>query len=267
MSFFKKFNIGNDIKYCSEKKLDYIYYFILGSDLHTKIRLKPLLDFFSKQRKELKKVDILEIGCGFGINAIEISKIIKNFNYEGFDLNEGAIEQGRILLKKRLGQKAKLFCADATRFIFPKGKKYDFILLIDFIEHIDDPIGIITQLKSLSHEGTMFLVSVPTRNYRKYFGESFHRMIGHVHDGYSLHELDSLFYSIGFKNMFYQYSTGVPVRSLCSLYYKFNFGNRYLNLFKNSILGRLSFFDFLNSEKLSCSLFSVYRLNLREHDE
>lgn len=259
MKFFNGLGIGNDIKYCSDKKLDYIYYSILGGELHTKMRLRPVLDFLSKKRRTHGDLTILELGCGFGINAFEISKIIENFQYDGFDLSEEAITQGKkIIEKKALQKNIHLFCEDATKYNFQNEKKYDLILLIDFLEHVDNPKKIVSTLAGLAHSKTVFLVSVPTRNYKKYFGEAFHQKVGHVHPGYSFFELNELFSFIGYKEISHRYSTGIPARYLCSLYYKFNFKNRYMSLLKNSLLGRLSFLDFLNDEKRSCSLFVVY---------
>lgn len=258
MNFFRKSGIGNDIKYSSDKMLDYIYYSILGGELHTKIRLKPLLNFLSTKRLR-KNPRILELGCGFGINAFEIAKIDRGFEYDGFDLSEDAIAQGRkILQKKSLQKSIRLFCADATKYDFQNENKYDFVLLIDFLEHVVNPTEILSELKKLTHDKTIFLVSVPTKNYKKYFGDDFHRRVGHVHDGYSLSDLDKLFAGIEYESTFHEYSAGFPVNYVCSLYYKHNFGNRYLNFLKNSLLGRLSFLNFLNDEKHSCSLFSVY---------
>lgn len=262
MNFFRKSIIGSDIEYCSDKKLDRIYYSVLGGELHTKIRLNPLLDFFSSAKKLQENPKILELGCGFGINAFEIAKTGRNFEYDGFDLSEDAIANGKkVVEKKSLQKNIRLFCADATKYDFQNEKKYDFILLIDFLEHVDNPGEILSGLKKLAHDKTIFLVSVPTKKYKEYFGEVFHRKVGHVHDGYSLSDLNRLFAVIGYKSVFHEYNTGFPVNHICSLYYKYNFRNRYLNFLKNSLLGRLSFLDCWNDEKRSCSLFSVYKSN------
>ena len=259
-----KSTIGNDIRHCSDKRLDYVYYSILGGELHTKIRLNPLVKFLASEKRLQKNPKILELGCGFGINAFEISKISRDFEYDGFDLSEDAIAQGKkVIQKKSLQKNIRLFCADATKCDFLNEKKYDLVLLIDFLEHVVNPTEILSELKKLTHIETVFLVSVPTKNYKKYFGEDFHRKVGHVHDGYSLADLSGLFATIGYESTFHEYSTGFPANYLCSLYYKHNFSNRYLNLLKNSLLGRLSALDFLNDEKRRCSLFSVDQSKLK----
>lgn len=53
---------------------------------------------------------------------------------------------------------------------------YDLVLLLDVIEHVDDPIDFIEQLRPLARPGTPVLVSVPA--YQRLFGEH-DRALGH----------------------------------------------------------------------------------------
>jgi len=249
---------------------------VLGTfDLHSHIRLKPMIDFFKtfniKFQNTIKTIKILEVGCGSGLNAFEIYKIFKNSNinveYYGFDLDKKSIENALkikdFILIDSKNIKIEFFVGDANLVtIFEEiNNSFDIVLLMDVIEHLNSPQDLLKNLSKIVSNEALFLVSVPTPLYPKFFGRKFHERIGHLKDGYSISELDNLFDRINCERVFFKYNTGLISNLGCFLYYNLlDFNNRYLNLFKSLILYPFKFFDFYNSNKVSCSLFAVYKL-------
>jgi len=224
-------------------------------DYHSHVRLRPIIKYAKK-----KKVygSFLEIGCGNGIIAFELNRRGHLESYVGLDMNKDAIDEA-VKVKKCLKESKITFLAeDAFKFLdsVDKNKKYDYVILYDFIEHIYSPEEFLKDLLNhLGNDKAIFLVSVPTPNYPKVFGRKFHESIGHLVDGYHKNELDALFEKINYKAEYYQYNTGL-------------FGNIGAYIFYHAMnkvnLRILSFCTLpfrivdINSEKISSSLFAVY---------
>jgi SAM-dependent methyltransferase len=255
--------VGNYYSYKIKNPLMRKFYSFIGADLHSHIRIKPLINYF----KELKQVDIkiLEIGCGNGINAFEVLKYQKKIEYWGFDLNCESITNARDV-SAFLGcqEQTHFYCEDATDTEFELDEKFDFVFLMDFLEHIQRPDEFLKKISHLMKTSTVFIVSVPTNNYKKIFGEEFHNNVGHVKNGYTLEEINALFQGIGFKITDFSYNTGLLSRMGCFLYYRVNIENKYLNAIKDIILAPFRFLDFYNSEKVSCSIFIMLKRNSGE---
>jgi SAM-dependent methyltransferase len=261
--------IGNYYSTISGKKVLRIIYKFLGTlDLHTHIRLKPVIKFFRKyfNNIDLNCVRILEPGCGSGVNAFEIYKLaIKKeicLNYIGLDLNLKSINNANFILQSFQNIKGKISFLqdDAIAFLEKQQSlQVDVVLLVDIIEHIMSPEKLIVLSKKVLKDNGIFIVSVPTPLYPKFLGREFHNKIGHQIDGYSLELLDRLFDEVGYKRREFRYNTGFVSNIGCWLYYnKLNFKNKYLNFLKELILYPFKFLDFYNSAKVSCSLFAIY---------
>ena len=244
---------------------------LLGTlDLHTHIRLNPLLKIFINYINEAsvqqKSINILEIGCGNGINAFEIVKIAKKYNkkinYIGTDLNCSAINIAEKIASNHGLNSYSFYIDDGISFV---ERNIDIILFIDVIEHIENTSKLLELSYKCLKEDGIFIVSVPTRLYSKIFGRDFCKKIGHIIDGYSIEELDELFRnSIDCIRMIYEYNTGIFSKIGCYLYYnKLNFNNKYFNFLVHFILYPFKFTDFYNNSKISCSLFAVYKKMMR----
>ena len=105
----------------------------------------------------------------------------------------------------------------------------------------------------------IYIISVPTHRYHKVFGEEFHKNVGHVVEGYSLEELEKLFYRISgegekrFSKI--SYNTGLLGNIGANLYYK---KGKDLPLFVREIISKpFTFFD-INNKNFSSSLFAVF---------
>ncbi len=99
-----------------------------------------------------KRIKILDIGCGTG----EISEYFDKgkVEYCGVDVDPGNLDQ----LAKR---GVRHFDLDLTQKEFKLDEKFDYILLLDVLEHLANPTQILQNIKSLLiPDGTIF-VSLP----------------------------------------------------------------------------------------------------------
>ncbi len=257
--------IGDHYRHVPKSRIGYLSAKILGTlDLHTHTRLRPVLNFLKGYIREDRAYRVLEVGCSSGINGFELSKYIRKdlLQYTGLDLDKGAIESAnKISAALNLDESLRFKYADASDSVITEYEDnyFDIILFIDFLEHIDRPSDILKKLSKKIKNNGIFLVSVPTHLFPRVFGKEFHRKVGHVTEGFTFDGLESLFREINADVMHYRYNTG-PMSSIgCAMYYRLKTVNKYINYLKCLSLYPFKFLDFCNSEKMSCSLFAVFR--------
>jgi hypothetical protein len=131
------------------------------------------------------------------------------------------------------------------------------VILADILEHVEDPAALLKDLRPMLRDRTVCLVSVPTHSYRRIFGASFHKKVGHVRSGYDLQGLNALFATIDGRMIDHRYSTGLVSNLGCALYYRLP-GNRWATAAKALALSPFRYLDLYNSPTVSCSLFAAY---------
>lgn len=227
-------------------------------DLHTQMRTVPLMKYAQDNRRNIDGKNIVEIGCGNGKNCFEVYYIANPKHIVGFDFDTNAIESANKLSNElKVENQVQFFCENATKYDFSNIGNIDYLLLIDFLEHIDRPDLFLQFIKPLLNDTSTIIVSVPTYMYKKVFGQKFHIAVGHVKDGYNLSEIEDLFKTIGYKVKSHSYNTGLFGGLGCFLYYRFMIKNSNLNIIKQLLLYPFSKIDFINNENISSSLFVV----------
>lgn len=229
-------------------------------DLHTQMRTEPLMKYIVKMNSDFLEKNIVEIGCGGGSNCFEVFFNSKPKNIVGFDLNNKSIAAAtQVAYELGVSDKVKFYSEDITLYDFSSIGNIDCLLLIDFLEHINDP-GLFLEhvARNLNIDSTI-IISVPTYNYKKVFGEQFHINVGHVKDGYNIIEIEELFKAIGYKVESHSYNTGLVGLIGCFINYRIIFGNKYLNVLKQLLLYPFSALDFINNKYVSSSLFVVLK--------
>jgi hypothetical protein len=106
------------------------------------------------------------------------------------------------LIAKRLlssyGERVNIFSGDLLISESIPDKTYDQILLIDVLEHIEEDLCVLENIKKLFHQNTRLIISVPNTNYKQVFSEEFHNLVGHKRDGYSIDSLTTMLENSGF---------------------------------------------------------------------
>lgn len=255
--------IGSELHLDRKKIFGKLFVSIFGTtDFHSHLRLKPVHRYLKLNCINKTNLKIVEFGCGGGVNAFEIGKYLHNgFIFDGIDGDNSSINSANSIYRaKKRDYKCSFYHLDLEHQKNAFNKTYNIVLLIDIIEHLNNPLALLESLRKIAEEDTIILVSVPTKNYVKYFGHDFHLKVGHVHNGYTINELSTLFQNISGELLYYSYNTGFLARYGCTFFYKYFFGYKYIDYLKNMILFPLRVLDFINNENDSCSLFAVFRL-------
>ena len=124
-----------------------------GNLFESHIAKKFPKDFF-------KDKSILEIGCGFGGNIIHLSKNY-NCNAIGIDLDSDAIDIAKeIANNEKLDENIFINCPaeEVTKHI---DKKFDIIISIQVLEHVQDIKKSIDEMLSLLNDGGYIYIHVP----------------------------------------------------------------------------------------------------------
>ena len=134
------------------------------------LRLEFILNNFDKS---IKKKDVLDIGCGGGLISELLAK--KNANVTGIDENIYNIKQAR---KHAKMSSIKIDYKNQSLDTFYKKnkKKYDLILCLEVLEHVNDVKKTLDKISELMKPGATLILSTINRNlkslvFAKIFGE------------------------------------------------------------------------------------------------
>ena len=134
------------------------------------LRLEFILNNFDKS---IRKRNILDIGCGGGLISESLAK--KNAKVTGIDENIYHIKQAKEHAK--MGSiKIDYKNQSLDTFYKKNKKKYDLILCLEVLEHVDDVKETLDKISELMKPGATLILSTINRNlksllFAKIFGE------------------------------------------------------------------------------------------------
>lgn len=117
--------------------------------VHPKHELMHYYDFFIDNIHRGSKV--LDIGCGYGYVAQKVAS--KASLVTGIDLDKRNLNKG---MKNYQLKNLKFVYGDATKYKFKE--KYDYVILSNVLEHIDDRVGFLKKIQALA---PTLLIRVP----------------------------------------------------------------------------------------------------------
>lgn len=91
-------------------------------------------------RHKIEAASVCEIGCGAGEILKELSSIYPKTRFSGYEISPHAYE----LCKSRASTTVEFFMASLP----DSNQKYDVLLCMDVVEHVEDYLGFLKQLKA-----------------------------------------------------------------------------------------------------------------------
>jgi len=155
-----------------------------------------ILNVISRYLEPRKK--ILDIGCGAGTISLHLAS--KGHTVCGIDISSNAIKSCRESAKK-LGIEKN---ADFKVMNFPNkipNEKFNFILLIEVIEHLKNDSLALRKIYSLLSKGGIAIISTPSKNapmHKLGLAKTFDRKVGHLRR-YAMDELVNKCKLVGFE--------------------------------------------------------------------
>ncbi len=235
---------------------------VLGvPDFHTHLRLAWIRDYVLPAHARL-----CELGCGMGIASIELVHRNPGASAIGYEADEKSLESAHAFTRAlRLQERLRFQQWDVDSGLPPDIATADCVLILDVLEHLQAPREVASKLVSSLRPGARVLISVPTPLYARVFGRRYHVGIGHLHEGFTLEQLDELF--TGLERGLVRYSTGPlswpGVFLTYRLFYAGEKGGSSVAAPWGAIAAALSapfrWLDSWNGKKVSCSMFVEYK--------
>ena len=124
------------------------------------IRIEYILSqakaFFSLQKNDdIKKLKILDVGCGGGILSIPLSRL--GAKVSGIDAGLENIEIAREKAASE-GLKIDFECIKIEDFV-KKRERFDLVICLEVLEHIDDPKDFLSSIAKLTKKDGMVVLS------------------------------------------------------------------------------------------------------------
>lgn len=151
---------------------------------------------FSIADKMLKLVGqetgkILDIGCGFGVLVAMAAKRGKNIN--GLDTSAHMIAGSQEYLQS-INLDPNLVSLQTAEELVEQNAQFEVIIMIDVLEHIEDPRGFLKIVEQLLTPNGRLILSVPAH---AEFYDSRDELLGH----YLRYEKDTLLADVGVTNL------------------------------------------------------------------
>jgi len=172
-------------------------------------------------RKELRKrtrsapevKTILDAGSGFGQYTYRMARWFPKAEIKAVDIKPEQIEDcNQFMQNASLSSRVKFELADLTQFQEPN--KYDLVLSVDVMEHIEEDVQVFRNFYTSMKEGGLLLISTPSDqggsdSHDHDREEGTHGFIDeHVRDGYNIADIETKLKSVGFSNIEARYSYG-----------------------------------------------------------
>lgn len=168
--------------------------------------VKNELEKFFRSKNE--KCNVLDAGCGFGQYSYFIAQKFKNSEVLGVDINERRIRECEKFARSEKIENLKFEIADLTKLNF--AEKFDLILAIDVMEHIENDEEVFRNFHKAMKKDGLLIISTPSNlggsEVHSEEDESF--IEEHVRSGYGADEIKDKLEKIGFKNISVKYSYG-----------------------------------------------------------
>jgi trans-aconitate 2-methyltransferase len=117
--------------------------------------------------RELKRLglssgsSVLELGCGIGVMTSIMAEVVRNGFIEAVDISSESISEAKKRIRKQ--EMIKFVVADLKHFESSR-KEFDFITLMDVLEHIpeEDHDELFKKISGLMHDNSVLFINIPT---------------------------------------------------------------------------------------------------------
>lgn len=116
---------------------------------------------FTSQINASKFPKIMEIGVGHGLFANYILDYNRDSTYLGVDISPASLKFTNDIFSKKFQNRYLLINEDATSTNFSLNSKFDFSICCEVLEHVEDPLRLLLNIKNnLKETGFLFISTV-----------------------------------------------------------------------------------------------------------
>jgi ubiquinone/menaquinone biosynthesis C-methylase UbiE len=146
---------------------------VIQYDKGAKYYIMPEYKYFVWKilRRGITKGQVLDIGTGSGLLAIELARIKKrnNFDITGLDISENMLKKARENVRKyHVEDKIKFLYGTASSLPFPD-KTFDLVISYASLHHWFDPVAVFNEVARVTKETGCFIIRDNMRVYHNPF--------------------------------------------------------------------------------------------------
>jgi SAM-dependent methyltransferase len=183
--------LGSEFSLCRNFSVfERLYLKVFGMPiLGLRIRAWSMLPVIKRHLGNAKCV--LDMGSGRGVFTVEMAKNLPDAEVLGVDLIREKVNTANELVNIIRLNNCSFEAVDILEKTFDR--RFDSIIAIDVLEHIQDDLGVVKKLHRLLNPGAKLIIHVP-HTYRNLFGVKRINfdIEGHVRPGYLLEEVEAL---------------------------------------------------------------------------
>jgi 2-polyprenyl-3-methyl-5-hydroxy-6-metoxy-1,4-benzoquinol methylase len=181
--------------------LEKIYLRIFGiPEIGFQLRGQYFTDMLKKNIRTKKPERILDAGSGIGAYTFWLSKKYNVSIVDGWEIDETKLDFSKKFAKELNINNVNFSYGDITEASLKNKNKYNLIVNIDVLEHIDNFKGVLRNFYQLLAKGGYLYIHTPQINQQRIFQQTkgWHHD-EHLHEGFSPIDLKKELIAIGFK--------------------------------------------------------------------
>ncbi len=125
----------------------------LSEERGRRLMARRLLD---RLEEHVLRGRLLDVGCGYGLLLDEARR--RGYDVEGVELSVEGVRYAR----QRLGLRVReMALEEAAQLDASRGERYDAVLAVDVLEHLDEPVAALEHLGALLAPGGVLLITSP----------------------------------------------------------------------------------------------------------
>lgn len=120
--------------------------------------------YLQKVCNNLSPESLLEIGCGHGLLINQLAKLLSKTSCSAWDINQEAVENTSKMSEiMGLENKVNVSINDFCNYENEKccSKKFQVIVLFEILEHIENPLKALLQIRNILEKNGKLIVSIP----------------------------------------------------------------------------------------------------------
>lgn len=158
-------------------------------------------------KKERNINSILDAGSGFGQYDRHLLKIFRKATVKAVDVKQDYLEDSAFYYDKEI-KKGRITFAEADLTKYEDDQKYDLVLCVDVLEHIEEDVEVMKNAHGVMNKGGFFVMHSPSHLAEEDAGDDEFFVDEHARAGYSREDLSAKFEKAGFEVFHTGYTYG-----------------------------------------------------------